>query len=103
MAKKIVRASIITVDIKNSIEDINNGGPNHLSYEFIVNVNDVENMISFIEETFNKFNIPYDYIYESRYLFINKDNLYDKEKIYREIYKTFNCEEKEKPRELVLK
>ncbi len=104
MAKRITRASVITVDIKNSVEDIENGGPNYNSYNFIVDSDDADNMVRFIGATFKKLMISFDYIYESRYLYIDRNHLLDKDGVYREVKRLFNSEPSENnTHKLVLK
>ena len=90
------------MDIKNSEESIKEGGSKYISYEFIVDTNDIDNMISFVKETFEKLNIPFEYIYESRYIFIDRNLICDKDSIYREIYKSFNCEHSKNNKEHML-
>jgi len=101
MSKTISRASIITIDFKNSSEEIKNGGYKYISYEIPVNPNETDDMIAFIEGLFKKLSISFEHIYESRYVFIKEDSVYDKGRIYSEIVKSFSNDNKQ--HKLVLK
>lgn len=101
MSKTISRASIITIDFKNSSEDIKNGGYKYISYEIPVNPNETDDMIVFIERLFKKLNVSFEHIYESRYVFTKEDSVYDKGRIYSEIVKSFGDDNKQ--HKLVLK
>ena len=74
----------ISVDcVENDAFDIRCGGPLYLGFDFYIEVDKVEEMITFIRETLKEFKIPLINIYESEKGKIPIDKLFTKEKIVR--------------------
>ena len=86
----ILCATIGVNCVENDPVNVKNGEPKYLGFVFNVKREDAEYMMKFIEETLNRFNVPYEdiYVYNSISLPIVK--VWTKERIVAAISKDAN-------------
>ena len=82
----IILCATIGVDcIENTKDAIENGEPKYLGFVFHVKRDKAEHMIKFIEETLNKYNVPFEDIYVYNTISMPLVRVSDEESIERRI------------------
>ena len=76
--------------VENDFDNIKQGEPKYLGFVFDVKKEEAEDMIEFIEESLNKYQVPYQDIYVYCSLSLPAVKIWSKEKIMATIEKDAN-------------
>ena len=86
----ILCATIAVNCIENDPANVKRGEPKYLGFVFNVKREEAEEMMKFIEETLNSFNVPYEDIYVYRSISLPVVKVWTKERIVATISKDAN-------------